>query len=181
LFYPDPGPAPVPQTLQNPGHKGLRFLHFPAWHQPFLLGFILLNKTSIWDALSRSQQAALERAGRDALRESFERSESAQCERLQGLLAFNDAQLQLDGSGNPVLDASGATIPADLHLASYDRGSLRRLRAATESYLASLRGGAAPTAEQLEFRQVHDSVLAHERRIRFRWRPPAFPRGCSER
>jgi hypothetical protein len=22
LFYPDPGPAPVPQSLQNPGHKG---------------------------------------------------------------------------------------------------------------------------------------------------------------
>lgn len=178
LFFPDPGPAPVPQSLQNPGHKGLRFLHFPSWHQPFLLGFVLLNKTTVWDVLSRSQQKALERAGRDALRESFEKSESVQCERLEELLAFNDDQLQLDAAGNPILDASGDSIPADLHVARYDRASLRRLRHATEGYLESLRGGDTPTAEQLEFRRVHDSVLAYERRIRFRWKPTTFPERC---
>jgi hypothetical protein len=179
LFYPEPGPAPVPQALQNPGHKGLRFLHFPSWHQPFLLGFVLLNRTTIWDALSASQQRALERAGRDALRESFEQSESVQCERLEALLSFNDAQVQLDSAGSPILDAAGEAIPADLHVASYDRASLRRLRGATDDFLESLRGGGSPTAEQLEFRQVHDAILAYERRTHFRWTPARFPGRCT--
>jgi hypothetical protein len=143
------------------------------------LGFVLLNKTAIWDLLSHRQQRALERAGRDALRESFETSESVQCERLGELLAFNDAQPQLDAAGNPVLDAAGEAVPADLHVASYDRASLRRLGDATEAYLASLRGGASPTQDELEFRQVHDSVLAYERRIGFRWKPTVFPRRCD--
>jgi TRAP-type mannitol/chloroaromatic compound transport system substrate-binding protein len=180
LFYPEPGPAPVPQSRQNPGHKGLRFLHFPAWHQPFLLGFVLLNRTAIWDVLSPSQQQAVERAGRDALDESFDVSASVQCDRLRQLLAFNDDQPQLDAVGNPVLDASGVALPADLELARYDRASLRRLEAATQSYLELLRGGDSPTPEQLEFRQVHDAILAYERSIHFRWRPPTFPERCEE-
>jgi hypothetical protein len=180
LFYPDPGPAPVPQSLQNPGHKGLRFLHFPSWHQPFLLGFVLLNETTVWDVLSRSQQKALERAGRDALRESFTTSDSLQCERVRELLAFNDGQSQLDAAGQPILDAAGEPVPADLHLAKYDRASLRRLARATEAHLQSLRGGDEPTPEQLEFRQVHDSIRAYERDIRFRWRPTKFPWRCDD-
>jgi TRAP-type mannitol/chloroaromatic compound transport system substrate-binding protein len=180
LFYPEPGPAPVPQSLQNPGHKGLRFLHFPAWHQPFLLGFVLLNETAIWDELSRSEQHAVERAGRDALSESFEVSESVQCGRLRELLAFNDGQPQLDALGNPIVDASGVALSADLQLAKYDRASLQRLEDATAAYLEVLRGGDSPTLEQLEFRQVHDSVLAYERSIQFRWRPPTFPGRCDD-
>jgi TRAP-type mannitol/chloroaromatic compound transport system substrate-binding protein len=181
LFYPDPGPAPVPLSLQNPGHKGLRFLHFPSWHQPFLLGFVMLNESALWDVLSHSQQRAIERAGRDALRESFETSESVQCERLRELLGFNDGQPQLDAAGQPILDASGEAVPADLHLARYDRASLRRLARATDAYLDSLRGGDSPTLEQLEYRQVHDSILAYERDTRFRWRPTKFPAGCGDR
>jgi hypothetical protein len=66
-FFPDPGPAPVAQARQNPGHKGVRFVHFPAW-----------------------------RAGRDSLRATFAASASVQCERLRSLLGFNDGQPQLD-------------------------------------------------------------------------------------
>lgn len=180
LFFPEPGPAPVVQSLQNPGHKGLRFLHFPSWHQPFLLGFVLLEKSTLWNGLTSRQQRALERAGRDALRESFETSESVQCERLSQLLAFNDGQPQLDSLGNPQLDASGQPIPADLHVARYGRAALHRLQDATEAYLDSLRGSDEPSPDELEFRQVYDSILDYERRIRFRWRPTRFPRGCRE-
>jgi hypothetical protein len=179
LFYPDPGPAPVPLALQNPGHKGLRFVHFPSWHQPFLLGFVLLNETTIWNNLTRSEQRALERAGRDALAESFETSESAQCERLRALLAFNDEEVQLDATGNPVLDADGQPISADLRISEYGRPALRRLQDSTTAYLESLRGGANPTQDQLDYRQIYDSVLDYERRIRFRWRPTRFPRECD--
>jgi TRAP-type mannitol/chloroaromatic compound transport system substrate-binding protein len=179
LFYPDPGAAPVPQSSQNPGHKGLRFLHFPSWHQPFLLGFVLLNETTIWNNLSRSDQRALERAGRDALAESFEASESAQCEKLRALLAFNDEQVQLDAVGDPILDADGQAISADLRIARYGRAALRRLQDSTGAYLESLRGGANPTEDQLEYRQIYDSILAYERKIHFRWRPTQFPRECD--
>jgi TRAP-type mannitol/chloroaromatic compound transport system substrate-binding protein len=180
LFFPELVPAPIVQSLQNPGHKGLRFLHFPSWHQPFLLGFVLLEQNTLWNSLTSRQQRALERAGRDALRESFTTSESVQCERLSQLLAFNDGQVQLDPSGAPILDASGQPIPADLHVARYGRAALGRLQDATEAYLDSLRGADDPTPEQLEFRQVHDSILDYERRVRFRWRPTRFPQRCRE-
>jgi TRAP-type mannitol/chloroaromatic compound transport system substrate-binding protein len=180
LFFPELGPAPIVQAQQNPGHKGLRFLHFPSWHQPFLLGFVLLEQSTLWNSLTGRQQRALERAGRDALRESFETSESVQCERLSQLLAFNDDQVQLDPEGAPILDENGEPIPADLHVARYGRPALNRLREATEAYLESLRGAAEPSADELEFRQVYDSILDYERRIRFRWRAPRFPQRCRE-
>jgi len=180
LFFPELEPAPIVQSLQNPGHKGLRFLHFPSWHQPFLLGFVLLEQNTLWNGLTRKQQRALERAGRDALRESFETSESVQCEKLGELLAFNDDQVQLSPSGDPILDASGQAIPADLHIARYGRPALNRLQDAAEAYLDSLRGAAEPTPDELEFRQVYDSILDYERRIRFRWRPTRFPQRCRE-
>lgn len=179
LFYPEPGPAPVTQALQNPGHKGLRFLHFPSWHQPFLLGFVLLNRAAVWDTLTPSQQRALERAGREAVRESFETSESVECDSLSELLGFNDGQVQLDSSGNPLLGADGEPIPADLHVSTYGRDAIRRLQDSTATYLESLRGGANPTQEQLEYRQIYDSILAYEESIRFRWKPTKFPRECD--
>jgi hypothetical protein len=179
LFYPEPGPAPVPQSLQNPGHKGLRFVHFPSWHQPFLLGFVLLNETAIWDTLSPAQQRGLERAGRDSVRSSFETSESVQCDRLRELLAFNDGEVQLDSSGTPVLGTDGEPVPADLHVSRYGRADIARLRASTAAYLEELRGGASPTGEQIEYRQIYDSILAYEQRIHFRWKPTKFPRECD--
>lgn len=181
LFYPDPGPAPVPQSLQNPGHKGLRFVHFPSWHQPFLLGFVLLNKTTVWNTLTRKQQRALERAGRDSVGDTFETSESVQCERLRALLAFNDGQVQLDAAGNPILDANGQPIPADVHVSDYGRPALARLQDSTAAYLESLRGGVNPTQEQLDYGQIYDSILAYEHRIHFRWKPTKFPTRCSDR
>jgi TRAP-type mannitol/chloroaromatic compound transport system substrate-binding protein len=145
LSYAAPAAPPVLQAQQNPGQKGLRFLHFPSWHQPFLLGFVLLNQTTIWKRLSRSEQKALERAGRDALTESYQKSASAQCDKLR----------------------------------EYGDEALQKLQEATDQYLQSLRGAAAPTPEQLEFRRVHESLLAYEKRVRFVWKPTAFPAACK--
>lgn len=79
LFFPELVPAPIVQSQQNPGHKGVRFLHFPSWHQPFWLGFVLLEQNTLRNSLTRRQQRALERAGRDALRESFTTSARCAC------------------------------------------------------------------------------------------------------
>jgi len=179
LFYPAQSTPPVLQAAQNPGQKGLRFLHFPSWHQPFLIGFVLLNQKSLWGQLSRSDQKALERAGRDALSETYLKSASAQCDKLRTLLELNDRSAQLKPDGSPVLDAKGQPIPADLHLAQYGGEALQQLQAASEQYLQSLRGGAEPTPEQREFRRVHDSLLAYERRVHFAWKPTAFPAACK--
>jgi hypothetical protein len=180
-FFPAPGPAPVAAANQNPGHKGLRYVHFPAWHQPFLIGYLLLNDASVWNALTPSQRQAIERAGRDALRASFAKSEAVQCERLQALLDFNDGQPQLDAAGTPLLDAGGEPVPADLHLAQYGAADLERLQAASESYLLELAGGdEPPDPAQLEFRQVFGSILEYERRTGSSWQPPGFPARCAE-
>jgi TRAP-type mannitol/chloroaromatic compound transport system substrate-binding protein len=179
LFYAAQGAPPVPQAQQNPGQKGLRFLHFPSWHQPFLLGFVLLNQKTIWNRLSPADRKAIERAGRDAVTESYAQSASAQCGKLRALLEVNDRSPQLKPDGTPLLDAKAQPIPADLHLAQWGDGALQKLQEATEQYLQSLRGGAEPSPEQREFRRVHDSILAYERRIHFAWKPTAFPAKCD--
>jgi hypothetical protein len=179
-FFPEPGAEPIAVERQNPGHKGLRFLHFPAWHQPFVLGYVLLNKIAVWDKLTPSQQRALERAGRDALKTTYAVGEAEQCTRLQALLDFNDDQLQLDADGNPQLDRRGRPKPADLHLARYPAADLRRLQRASAAYLETLRGGAVPTPAQLEYRQIYDSILDYERRAQVRWRAPDFPERCGQ-
>jgi len=179
-FFPVAGPAPVTAERQNPGHKGLRYLHFPAWHQPFLIGYLLLNQTSVWDELTPHQRAAIERAARDALRESYATSDSVQCARWRQLLDFNDTEPQLDAEGQPLLDAEAKPLPADLHPARYEPADLERLRQATESYLRELAGGDSPERAQLEFQQVHDSILEYERGTGSSWQPPNFPGRCDE-
>jgi len=179
LFYASNAAPPVVQDRQNPGQKGLRFLHFPSWHQPFLLGFVLLNQKSIWNKLSAAEQKALQRAARDALSESYTKSASAQCGKLRALLAANDRSPQLKPDGSPVLDGKGQPIPADLHVAQYGDAALRKLQEATEQYLQSLRGGAEPTPDQREFRRVHDALSAYEKRIHFSWKPTSFPAQCD--
>jgi len=178
-FFPDPGPAPILQSRQNPGHKGIRYLHWPSWQQPFLLGYIFLNKTTVWDTLSPTQQTAIERAGRDAVNDSFNTSASVQCDRLRTLLAINDTQVQLDPKGNPILDANGQPLPADLHIARYGNAAIQKLRTSNDLFLESLRGGRTPTQDQLEYRQVFDSILAYEHEIRFKWKPTEFPKECG--
>jgi hypothetical protein len=179
LFYPPPGSPPVLQAKQNPGQKGLRFLHFPSWHQPFLLGFVLLNQKSVYQRLPPADRRAVERAARDAVSESYAKSASGQCGKLRALLEFNDRSPQLKADGTPLLDAKGQPVPADLHVAQYGDAALQKLQQATEQYLQSLRGGKAPTPDQREFRRVHDSLLAYEKRVNFTWKPTAFPAQCG--
>ncbi len=113
-FFPTPpAEGPLTQQYQNPGHKGLRFYHTPSWHQPFYLGWVMINKSSVWDSLSTSTQAAIEQASKEALLESFQKSGSVQCAALQRMFEANDDQVQLDALGNPLL-IDGKAVSADL-------------------------------------------------------------------
>jgi hypothetical protein len=140
---------------------------------------VLINQKSIWNKLSPSDRKEVERAARDAVSESYAKSASAQCGKLQTLLEVNDRSAQLKPDGTPVLDAKGQPIPADLHVAQYGDLALQKLQQATDEYLQSLRGTTKLTADQREFRRVHDALLAYEKRIRFSWKPTSFPAQCE--
>jgi len=92
FFPPISTTSPMPLTSLNPGQKGLRFAHFPAWHQPFFIGWLMVNKTSVWDTLAPEQQVAIEQAARDSLEESHSSSKSLQCKALKAILKHNVAE-----------------------------------------------------------------------------------------
>ena len=52
------------------GQLGGRYAHHPAWHQPFLLSWMHIDK-AVWNKLSGAQQAAILRAAREAVEDSM--------------------------------------------------------------------------------------------------------------
>jgi TRAP-type mannitol/chloroaromatic compound transport system substrate-binding protein len=173
-FFPDPPSAgPITQAYQNPGHKGLRFYHTPSWHQPFYLGWVLINKSAVWDGLSSDVQFAIEQASKDALLESFGKSGSVQCDALKRMFTANDDQVQLDTLGNPMLVA-GKPVSADLKWSEWPKDAIDRLQAATTAYLESLKGGASPTVDQQDFATVIGSLRAFMADIHYKWKPNKF-------
>jgi hypothetical protein len=174
-FFPPLTASPIPLANQNPGHKGLRFAHFPSWHQPFFIGWLMINKSDVWDRLSPRQQHALERAAHDALLASYKASARAQCRAWREILDHNDGQVQLDASGNPIL-VGGRPVSADIKYARWPREALERLQAATGAYLTSLRGTA--TQDQRDYGVVLDALQDYMRDIHFRFRPNDFPERC---
>src|SRR5262249_33665442 len=75
----DGGPdAAVPMTAdpkstssQNIGQIGARYAHCPAWHQPFLVSWMHVDKT-VWNGLTVEQRAAILRAARESVTDSYQ-------------------------------------------------------------------------------------------------------------
>lgn len=173
-FFPTPpSEGAITQQYQNPGHRGLRFYHTPSWHQPFYLGWVLINKSAVWDVLTSDVQAAIERASKDALLESFATSDSVQCDAMKRIFTANDGQVQLSASGDPLL-VDGAAVSADMKWAEWPKDALERLQASTDVYLESLKGGASPTVDQQDFATVIDSLRAFMADIHYKWKPNDF-------
>lgn len=173
--------APRGSDGRNAGEIGLRFAHRPAWHQPFYLGWMIINKSRVWDRLTPDQQAAIERAARESVLQSFEASSAVQCDRLQRILDINDGRTQRRADGSAVPGLSADMIPTRWRAAD-----LTRLRDATRRFLESGRGGASPSADQADYATVlralhehlgHPSVSA----MLDAWTEPDFPvpGGCS--
>jgi hypothetical protein len=163
----------VPLTSQNPGHKGLRFAHYPSWHQPFYVGWIMVNKSEVWEKIPHRHQWAIERAAKDALEESYWYSMTLQCGALEKILHHNDGQVQLDADGNPIL-VDGHPVSADMKLAEWPREALHRLSAATEKHFESLKGGDSPTADQQDYRTVINALQSYMKRTHYRWEANHF-------
>lgn len=153
-----PFPLPAGTTsncTQNIGQLGARYAHHPAWHQPFLLSWMHIDK-AVWNNLNAAQQTAIARAAKESTRASYAATESIQCKRLQAMLDINEgvAQRNLDGTLRRV---DGKTVSAAMTLARWPDEALKALKEATDDYLAALSGppdAARKSEAQKDFSQL---------------------------
>jgi hypothetical protein len=147
--------APASSDGRNAGEVGLRFAHYPGWHQPFYLGWIVINRSGVWESLDQEQRAAIEEAARQAVEASFAASSSVQCEYLAQILGMNDGRTQR-GAGEQIPEAS-----ADVILTRWRPQDLARLRSSTLGFLESLGGDASPTPDQTDYSRIMAALLDH--------------------
>jgi len=163
----DCGPAaafPMPadtksKCSQNIGQIGARFAHYPGWHQPFLISWMHVDKT-VWNGLTSEQRAAILRAARESVAESYQATESIVCRKLKDLLDFNDGVNQRNADGTVRL-VDGKPVSARMTMAPWPEEALKVLRVATTAYLASLAGpsdASARTDVQRDFSTVLDAM-----------------------
>jgi TRAP-type mannitol/chloroaromatic compound transport system substrate-binding protein len=79
----------------NPGTVGTRYIHFPGWHQQFLITWMIINK-NVWNKLSPVQQALVMSVGRDNVISSYGENLRQQGAKLSQLLTANDADKNPD-------------------------------------------------------------------------------------
>ncbi|MBV1880694.1 MAG: hypothetical protein KUG82_03635 [Pseudomonadales bacterium] len=106
----------------NPGTIGARYLHYPGWHQPFLITYMMINK-GIWNQLSVKQKLLLTQVSRENVMRSYSESLSKQGEKLHDILNYND---------------NTATKMDDIRLVLWRERDLRLLKNATDQYLINL-------------------------------------------
>ena len=155
LAYPIP-PGTKPNCSQNIGQIGARYAHHPSWHQPFLISWIHIDKT-VWNSLNAAQQAAIVRAAKDSLMESYNAAESTQCTKLKAILDINKGinQRNIDGSLRLV---NGKPVSAAMTMATWPDEALKVLLEATNGYLASLAGPNNPN-EKTEAQRDFTTIL----------------------
>ena len=136
----------------NPGTTGNRFVHFPGWHQQFLVTYMLVNK-KVWGTLSPAQQALVQTVARDNVLTSYGENLRQQGAKLREILTANDAlpdeKKRLVLVSWPEKDLKllrDATIQflngrvSDATIAEADRKDFARILEALRSYVASNSG-----------------------------------------
>ncbi len=73
----------------NPGTVGTRYLHFPGWHQQFLVTYLIINK-KVWNKLSPAQQVLVMSVARDHMVSSYGENLRQQGAKLKEILTAND-------------------------------------------------------------------------------------------
>jgi len=142
----DCGPAlafPIPagtetNCSQNIGQMGARFAHHPSWHQPFLLSWMHVDKAA-WNSLNAAQRAAILRAAKDSVIESYNATESVECRKLKDILDFNNGINQRNVDGTPRL-IDGKPVSAKITIARWPDDALKVLLEARNDYMASFEG-----------------------------------------
>lgn len=72
----------------NPGTVKARYLHFPGWHQPFLVTYMIINKQA-WNKLSEAQKTLVMSVARDHVASSYGENLRQQGDKLQEILNAN--------------------------------------------------------------------------------------------
>lgn len=176
LAFPIP-PGTKPNCTQNIGQLGARFAHHPSWHQPFLISWMHIDK-AIWGSLNAAQQAALTRAAKDSVIESYKAAESVQCTKLKAILDFNRGidQRNLDGTVRMV---AGKPVSAVMTLARWPDDALKVLLEARDDYVRSLGGPSDPsqkTEAQKDFSSVWKALKQYAESIgASKFDPGRFP------
>lgn len=161
LAYPIPA-GTASNCSQNIGQIGARYAHHPSWHQPFLISWMHVDK-AVWNGLNPAQQAAITRAARESVRESYNAAESVQCSKLKAMLDFNQGIGQRNIDGTPRL-IDGKAVSAALTLAAWPDDALKVLLEARDEYLASLAGPNNPaekTDAQKDFAAVMNALTRY--------------------
>lgn len=73
----------------NPGTVGTRYVHFPGWHQQFLITYMIINR-KVWGTLSPPQQALISSVARDHVLSSYAENIRQQGAKLKEILTAND-------------------------------------------------------------------------------------------
>ena len=139
-------PGTQSNCSQNIGQIGARYAHHPSWHQPFLISWMHIDKT-VWNSLNAAQQAAIMRAAKDSVIESYNAAESVACTKLKAILDINKGvnQRNIDGS---LRLADGKPLSASMTMTPWPEDALKVLHEATNDHLASLAGPNSPNEKQ---------------------------------
>ena len=175
-----PLPAGTKSTCsQNIGQLGARYAHTPAWHQPSLVSWMHIDKP-VWNGLTPAQQAAILRAAKETVPESFKATESIQCEKLADMLAINTGVAQRNHDGTPRL-VNGKPVSAKMTLAVWPENDLKILKQAADDFFAKLEGGAEKTDAQKDFSIISTAWKAHAKAVGGEtFTPGTFPApGCK--
>jgi hypothetical protein len=177
LDFPPVVPGDTPSNCsQNIGQASARYAHTTSWHQPYLLAWIHIDK-KIWRSLTKEQRQAIKRAAKQSVVDSFNATDSVQCDRLEDILDINDGikQRRIGGIRRPV--------SADMTLATWPQEALDVLLQGRNRFFAEREGPENPaekTQEQKEFtivwgaaRDFAESIDASE------FDPAPFPSAIS--
>jgi len=79
----------------NPGIVKARYLHYPGWHQPFLVTYMIVNK-KVWNKLTEAQKTLVMSVGRDHVASSYGENLRQQGGKLQEILNANKKDADKD-------------------------------------------------------------------------------------
>ena len=111
-----------------------------------------------WNSLNAAQKAAIQKAARESVTETFNANESIACGKLKDMLDFNDgiSQRNLDGTLRLI---DGKPVSARITLATWPDDALKVLREARDAHLASLEGP-KNTRERTDAQQDFSTILS---------------------
>ena len=168
-----------PRCLLNAGELGLRFIHYPGWHQPWFSAYLYINK-DVWNLFEDDQKTAIKEAGFNAMIDSFHAVDAVECLYTQLILSINDNALQrnLDGTlkdCNP--NKQGLqTCSADMLLTQWTLDDIVLFRQAAQQWTDSLAG---PSPNQQDLATLLNAFQDFATGIDFSWKRERFPRGCN--